>query len=151
MNKLLQVFRYHRSNKEHLAQPSAPITGASAKLAGIVFVYLTANSSTLGSDLGGAVRLAVKGKARVFGMVAGLLQFLIEDESTATLEDRCKCLADGILDSIGGRGIAVWTVGQCSIGCWGNNECLNYGVLVPNFQQLMTAIGSGRPGQAIRV
>jgi len=131
--------------------PLGSSVGAAIRRAGIVFVLLTDSSDNLGADLAGCVQVASQHNASVIDMLGGLLQFLIEGESEQTLQDECKYLAEDIVSLIRNRGITVWTVQQCSIGCWGNDEWLNYGVIVPNFQHVMRILGSAKPGDCFAV
>ena len=124
---------------------------ASTKLCGIIFVLLIDTHGNLNNDLSLTVKIAMKNRVRVIGMLAGLLQLSIEDESQAILQNKCKKIVDDVMLSIQERGITVWTIQQCSVGSWGDESWRNYGIIIPNLQQIKNVFGSASPGNNIQI
>ena len=124
--------------------------GSTDALAGAIFLFLPEAAATLNQDLPQILQLVAAHNARFIGMTSGLLQFLVEGEASG-IEPRSRMLADEIMDAIQSRGILVWTVQQCSLGCWGDGVFISYGALVPNFQHVMSVLGSAKFGDKLKV
>ncbi len=147
-----EFFKNLLLRKKGTAPPSLQSSiGVTITRVGVVFVLLTDTKGRLVDDLVGSVHLANQHNARVIGMLGGLLQLLIHGESEQSVKNDCSCLAGEIMLLIQNRGITLWTVQECSIGCWGNEEWLNYGVIVPNFQHIMSMLGSANLGDCLKV
>ena len=133
------------------SKSSEPAVQVSQKLYGIIFVFVSDISGNLNEDLAVIVKMGMKRRANTIGMLSGLLQLSVDNESESALEMNCKELVGEIMSFIHDRGVAVWTIKQCSVGCWGNEDWANYGVMVPNLMQLMGHLSSAKPGQNIRI
>jgi hypothetical protein len=125
---------------------------SSTALAGAVFIFLPdKDSPEFNGDLAHVLSAALANNARFIGMTSGLLQVIVDNVDEKNVEGKTRFLSEELITCTQHRSVVVWTVQQCALGCWGDEASITYGALVPNFQQIMTSLGSGKPGQNIRV
>jgi hypothetical protein len=126
--------------------------GSSTTLAGAVFVFLPdKDSSEFNTNLARVLSVTLSNNARFIGMASGLLQVIVDNIAEKNVEDKTRLLSEQLAACTQYRAVVAWTVQQCALGCWGDEASITYGALVPNFQQIMLSLGSGKPGQNIRV
>ena len=126
--------------------------GSSRKLAGAVFAFLSdKDGPEFNADLAQVLSAALANNARFIGMTSGLLQVIIDNVPDKEVEEKTRSLSEELAVRTHHRAVVAWTVQQCALGCWGDEASVTYGALVPNFQQIMISLGSGKPGQIIRV
>ncbi len=151
MQSFFQRIGLRRSTERLLSTDGASVNEGASRLAGVIFVLLTTTNHTFGEDLAGCARLAKKQQARVFGMLAGLVQVVIEGDTDDFLRTTCKSLTEEIMSSIHRRCIIVWTVRLCVTGSWGDDQWMNYGTVVPDLQKILNTLGTAQVGDCILV
>lgn len=151
MQLFLQRIGLRRSIEGLPTTHVASVNEGATRLTGVAFVLLTSSGHTFGEDLACCARLAKKHQARVFGMLAGLVQVSIEGDTEDLLRTTCKSLTEEIMSSIHGRCNIVWTVKVCVTGSWGDQKWMHYGTVVPDLQKILNILGTAQMGDCIIV
>lgn len=118
-------------------------------LCGVVYITLD-SGAYLNSDIAFLAKVSRAHNFKNMGMLSGIFQLVLEGPSES-VESRSLHFVDELMSVIGKRGGAVWTIQECLIGCWGDENWSNYGVLVPNLQKVLYALATQYPGQKARI
>jgi len=142
-----------KSRVQHFdtTKPIHTFNRTSSELCGVVFVLVGVQDGVLNTTLPLAQKAATTHNAHFIGMISGLLQFLVKDVPQKDIKDYTRALSEEIARSAGEHVLVVWTVQRCSHGCWGDDNAVSYGALVPNFCDIMVVLGSAKLGEVREV
>lgn len=149
----MNPFRYFSGCKQG-PQPAAALATSvksSEQLCGAVFVLIEGGNDDLTRSLSLIYGASETHGAWFIGMLSGVFQFVLKDVPGENIEVRTKAFAEEVARLARRHASVVWSVQRATLGCWGAEQSVTYGALVPNVREVLRVLSSSTAGQVLRV
>ena len=149
----MNPFRYFSALKQAPQSAGALATSvrSSEELSGAVFVLIEGDNDDLTRSLSLIYGASETHQAWFIGMLSGVFQFMLKDVPGENIEVRTRAFSEEIARLARKHASVVWTVQRATWGCWGVEQSVTYGALVPNVREVLRVLISSTAGQVLRV